>query len=327
MFRAAGAEVLTINDAPGSLAEVWSGLTELVAREKPDVVHAHMSESAILAAALNWRIGIPFVQTHQDGTRLVPDMPIIKTFLRRRALRLSAARAAAHIAVIPQLLDLIQAELSVPVAKCHYVPNSVMLQPPAVIEQAVAARRAGAARGEFRILALGRYVPLKGFAQLVAAAPALVAQFPGLRIDIVGSGPLEGELKAQAEALGVGVQVAIAGPTDKPGDYLRAAHVYVSTSEYEGMSLALLEAMAWRLPIVVSQVPGNRDMIADGQTGLHYPFGDVPALAVAIGGLLRSAETADMLAAEALNDAINQYSAEASLAQHAKLYLQAAGQR
>lgn len=324
MFRAAGAEVLTINQEPTPLPEVWRALTDLVAREKPDVIHAHMSESAILAAALNWRTGIPFVQTHQDGIRLVPDMPPLKKWLRQKALRMAAPRASAHIAVIPRLRDLVMRELSVPAERCHYIPNSVLLQPPATIEAAVAERRVAAAQGQFRVLALGRYVELKAFAQLVAAAPQLVAQCHGLRIDIVGSGPLEADLKAQVESLNMQDHVSIAGPTDKPGDYLRAAHVYVSTSESEGMSLALLEAMAWRLPIVVSQVPGNRDIIADQRTGLHYPFGDIGALAAAIGGLMREPDTAERLSAAALNDAIARYSAQASLAQHAKLYLQAA---
>src|SRR5262249_43128352 len=119
---------------------------------------------------------------------------------------------------------------------------------------------------------------------------------PGARIVLVGDGPRTEAWKALARELGVEDAVSFPGRVEKAAPFLEAADVYVAPSHFEGISLALLEAMAWRLPVVVSDVPGNRDTVVDGVTGVLYPLNDVEKLVGAISSLREDPSRARRLA-------------------------------
>jgi glycosyltransferase involved in cell wall biosynthesis len=103
---------------------------------------------------------------------------------------------------------------------------------------------------------------------------------PGcLRLQLIGEGPERVALEAHAERLGLAGCVQLCGLTADVGERLRAADLFVLPSRAEGLSNALLEAMAHGLPVVVSDVPGNVDVVDDGVDGLVSPVGDPAALA------------------------------------------------
>jgi glycosyltransferase involved in cell wall biosynthesis len=327
-FQALGVELHAPEQPLSGGAGLWR-LLGLVRRIKPDVMHAHMSDAIILAALVSRLTGAPFIATHQDGTRLVPDMPAIRKAVRRGALIWSAQRASAHVAVVPDLANRVRDELGLPPERVRFIPNCIPVPTDADIAQAARAREALRAQGQARIVALGRYVPLKAFDQLIDAAALMAERDSGwrrrLRIEIFGSGPLEADLQARVAQRGVADMVAVAGPTANPAQALATATHYVSTSEYEGMSLALLEAMAWRLPILVSDVPGNRETIRFGRTGLSYMYRDLQSLADGLAKLITQAALADELAEAARAEAVARYGAAAILSQHVELYGKAAG--
>lgn len=161
------------------------------------------------------------------------------------------------------------------------IPNAAALRaeapPPAVRERAAP-----------RVLAIGRHVAQKGFDRLLAAWPAVQAAVPGARLRIVGSGPLEAELHAQAAALGLTVDWA-APHADMAAEY-RAAALFVLPSRYEGMPLVLLEAQAMGLPAVAFDCPTGPADVLTPETGCLVPDGDGPALAAALVELLRDPE-------------------------------------
>ncbi|MGA9826735.1 MAG: glycosyltransferase, partial [Rhodanobacteraceae bacterium] len=91
---------------------------------------------------------------------------------------------------------------------------------------------------------VGRLVPVKNHAQLIARVPLLLRKHPALHVVLIGDGPLEGELRAQAQALGASARVHLAGARADVADLLPAFDIFAQPSLSEGLSIALLEACA-----------------------------------------------------------------------------------
>jgi len=107
---------------------------------------------------------------------------------------------------------------------------------------------------------------------------------PDLRWLAVGEGRRRHEVERQIREAGLSERAHFAGSVayDDLPDYFRAADLYVSASRVDGSSVSLLEAMASGLPALVSDIPGNREWISEGENGWLFPVGDASALAGAI---------------------------------------------
>jgi glycosyltransferase involved in cell wall biosynthesis len=122
---------------------------------------------------------------------------------------------------------------------------------------------------------------------LLEAFAIVVREHPACTCVIVGTGPLEGELRAQCGELGLDASVRFVGYVDDVVPYLAAGDVFVLSSENEGLPLAMLEAMACGLPCVATDVGGNREAVVDGETGILTEPASAPELARAIDYMLR----------------------------------------
>jgi glycosyltransferase involved in cell wall biosynthesis len=112
---------------------------------------------------------------------------------------------------------------------------------------------------------------------------------PG-RLAIVGSGPLEGEVRQEIDRLDLGEHVAWVPYGGSVTPYLRALDVFVLSSAWEALPLSVLEAMSCGLPVVSTAVGGVPDAVEDSVTGRLVPHGDEEALGSAIGELLHHAD-------------------------------------
>ena len=140
------------------------------------------------------------------------------------------------------------------------------------------------------IVAIGRLIAKKGFADLIRGCALLVERGRPFRCEIFGEGPLEKELRAQIEDLGLQERIQLPGP--KPQHELRdrfaAANVFVlpSVPEAEGgmdnLPTVIMEAMATGLPVISTGVGGIPEMVVENETGFLVSPGDVVALADAI---------------------------------------------
>jgi glycosyltransferase involved in cell wall biosynthesis len=136
-------------------------------------------------------------------------------------------------------------------------------------------------------LAVGRHQAQKGFDLLLRAWVDVAAAMPEARLRIVGGGPLEAALKALATRLGLDASVEWLPPTDRIEALYREAAVFVLSSRYEGMPLALLEAQALGVPAVSFDCPTGPREIIGADTGIVVTDGDVAALARALVRLLQ----------------------------------------
>ncbi len=144
-------------------------------------------------------------------------------------------------------------------------------------------REMGAGEGEAVLLFAGKFIPVKSLGDLFQAVSYLRQDGQGVRLCLVGSGPVESELRLQAGRLGLQVHFAGFKNQSELPAYFVAADLLVLPSRSETWGLVVNEAMACGLPAVVSDACGCApDLIEEGRTGASYRAGDVPALAAAI---------------------------------------------
>ena len=132
-----------------------------------------------------------------------------------------------------------------------------------------------------RLVFVGRLHEQKGVDVLLHAFQRLVRRFPAddLHLDVVGDGPLREDLQALTQELGIQDRVAFVGSTDRVSRYMSRADIFVLPSRAEGISNALLEAMAHGLPVVASRIPGNVDVVEHQRSGLLCTVNDPGSLA------------------------------------------------
>jgi glycosyltransferase involved in cell wall biosynthesis len=133
---------------------------------------------------------------------------------------------------------------------------------------------------------VGNFTVKKDQARLLDAAARLVDEHPGLRVVLVGDGPLEHELRAHAERLGLADATVFTGSRDDVYALLPAFDLFALSSRFEGLPIALLEAMACGVPPVVTRVGGIPEVVTDGRDGVLVDPGDTEGLATALGKLL-----------------------------------------
>ncbi len=179
----------------------------------------------------------------------------------------------------------------VPSTRLRQVPNPLMLRTCAAEWR----------RHQPRLIAVARLVHQKGIDVLLDAFARIADEFPEWRLDIVGGGPLEDSLRAQAATLGIDNRVVLHGHQSDPFELLYQASIFVLPSRFEGMPNAMLEAMGCGLCIVATTAsPGPLEFVQNGSTGLLVPSEDVASLSAALGRLMGDGQLRDRLSSAAV---------------------------
>lgn len=190
-----------------------------------------------------------------------------------------------------------------------------------VSDRAELRRRLGFETDELVILTVANFAPVKGHAQLLRAAElVLAASDRRLRFVWLGDGPERAVLQRRLADLGLDDWVQMHGSNDDVHQFLAAADLFVLPSHLEGMSNAILEAMASGLAVVAHAVGGNPELIEHDRTGLLCADGDINALADAIGRLLANDEERLHMGRAARRRARQIFSLEAMLVRYAAFY-------
>jgi glycosyltransferase involved in cell wall biosynthesis len=172
----------------------------------------------------------------------------------------------------------------------------VIVVPPAVD---VSRFRRSAEPPRYDLVTVGRLAPEKRTADFLRAVAALRSELPEIKAAVVGVGPLEETLKAEADRLGLSDCVAFLGFRPDVESAYVASRIFVLPSSWEGLPVSLLESMSAGTVAVVSDVGEVRDVVTDGETGFLFPAGDVEALAAILSRLLADPELRERVSAAA----------------------------
>lgn len=243
-------------------------------RVRPDLVHTHGE------AGVFW--GIP-------AARLagLPALTLVYQNYRETWAKMWAARALlryprAIVAGSADVARFVEREWSVPSDRLHTIPCGI---DPAAF---ATPRRDSTSSGSPPVLVtVGRLVARKGHSVLLAALRHVRGVYPDVRLDLVGDGPLRGELQATSRAYGVADAVRFLGTVYPIHPILGGADVFVFPSLVEPQGLAVLEAYAAGVPVVASRVGGIPEMLEDEIDGLLVRPGDPADLARGVVRMLK----------------------------------------
>ncbi len=285
---------------------------------RPDVIHTHNTQPFVdgtLGALLS---GVRRI-VHTDHGRQFPD--------KRRymlAERLMSHAAYKVVGVSEDTSRQLVAWEKIDPAKVTTIPNGVDCGAPASAVDKVEKRREIGLDGPGPILGTaGRLSEEKGLAYLLRAMPKVLREQPGAVLVVVGEGPLDSELKAQAAELGIQASTRFLGPRSDMAAILSTLDVYVLPSLREGLPLVLLEAMAAGCPIVATNVGGVPSVVEKGVTGALVPPKDPDALAARILSLLADDGIRRKFAEAGPRVVRDRYSVEAMTRQYERLYREA----
>ncbi len=243
---------------------------------KPQIVHSHLVHANLLARITRTLAPVPVlvcsVRSIYEGSRLRELLYRLTDPLCDVTTHVCQAGAERYIRIG-----------AVPEHKMRYIPNGVDTTAFHPDKEARARLRAEwGVQDAFIWLAVGRFETAKDYPNLLTAFAQVVPQYPNSLLCIAGDGPLRGEMERMARSLGIQSQVRFLGIRRDVPQLMNAADAYVMSSSREGLPNVLLEAHATGLPVVATDVGGNREIVVDGVTGFIVPPRNPGALASAM---------------------------------------------
>lgn len=200
------------------------------------------------------------------------------------------------------------------------IPNGIPpCQTPAIARQE-AYKRLQVDPSRRLILSVGRLWPQKRYRDLIWSAELLASMRQDTTLVVVGDGPQSGELLRHRDSVSHPNHVRFAGHRDDVLALLPHADVYWIASEYEGQSNSLIEAMQAGAAVVASDIPGNRDLVENGRSGLLVTVGDRADFARKTQTLLEDRDLARRLGEAAKQKIHDDFSVDAMVESHASLY-------
>jgi glycosyltransferase involved in cell wall biosynthesis len=252
---------------------LWE-LQALLRRLQPDLIHAHTFKAGFLGRFAGYALGVPSVYTIHSWLYGTPALPPLWSILGAPCERLAAQWCDRLIAVSEAGASLARKHRVAPQAKIITIHNGI----PDCPERAFLDHRHPPV-----ITMVARFTEVKEHDVLLRAFASIA---PGSRLRLIGSGPLREGAEKLAQELGVRDRVEFLGDREDVAALLATADVFVLASKFEMFSLSILEAMRAGLPVIASDVGGNREAVEHGQTGFLVPSGSVKELAGALSLLI-----------------------------------------
>ena len=278
----------------GYYAQVVQACRAYIARERPEVLVEALNKMPFLSP-LYTRLPLVAIVHHLFGTTAFQQVPapVAAAVVGAEWLIPRLYRRATFVAISDSSRDDMIA---------RGIPGSAIRVVLCGVDHARYRPDASARDARPLIVFVGRLERYKRLDVLLEAVAALRRGGLDARAVIAGAGDALDAVRAQARALGLADCVAVPGFVDEAEKVrlLQAAHVAVQPSEKEGWGLTVIEANACGTPCVAAAVPGLRDSVRDGETGLLVPPRDPETLAASLGRVLRDDALRARLAAGAL---------------------------
>ena len=255
-------------------------LARLIRVWRPEIVHSHMVHANILARIVRPLVRVPVLvcTAHTIDERGRKGSGRLREFLYRLTDPFCDLTTQVSQAGLERYIQV----GAVPRHKIRYIPNGVdteRFKPN--LEDRLKVRKELGVDG-FAWLAVGRFDPPKDYPNMLQAFARVVRERSHTTLLIAGDGPLRKAMESMALDLGISGYVRFLGIRRDVSQLMNAADAYVMSSSWEGMPMVLLEASATGLPIVATDVGGNREVVLDGITGFLVPARNPEALAEAM---------------------------------------------
>ncbi len=260
-----------------------------VRRIRPDVVVSFMMTINILTSAALLGMRVPFVPSERN------DPAVGRSSLEKKLVQWAYARSTLTIFQTKTARD--------------YFPEKIRNKS-VIIPNPVTVSTCAAQNNSRRIVSVGRLVRQKNQQLLIHAFAETAKTHPDYTLELYGRGNLEKELQDLIDTLGLNERVFLRGNVNNVHEQIADASLFVLSSNYEGLSNALIEAMMMGLPCISTDCTGADEIITDGQDGIIVPKNDEAAMAGAFCAMLDNRDEAQRMAHEARVSARNKFGSE-----------------
>jgi glycosyltransferase involved in cell wall biosynthesis len=318
-MQARGYRVVALGRRPGIDWRVVRRMAAVIRERRIEVLHAHQY-TPFFYGALGARLA-------RAGTKVVftehgRHWPDVVSGRRRLINRLLLARLAHKMTGVSafSVKGLVQSD-GFPEARMEIVENGIDLAKYGRAgDRDGLRRRLGLDPSRRYVTAVARFHPVKDHRTLVDSFGRIATTMPDVDLLLVGDGPLRADLEQQVRTLGLAGRVRFLGVRPDIADILAASDVFALASLSEAASITVLEAMATELPVVVTDVGGNPEMVRDQVDGLLTPRGDAGAMAEALRRVLADEAFARRLGQSARQRVADAYQLRRTIDRYGSMY-------
>ena len=304
-------------------------LTRYLRRNRYDIVHTHTSKAGVIGRFAAAAARTPVVVHTVHGFAFHERSPRWQAFSVVAAERLASLVSSRVVTVSLHHYDEARRTGAVPKRKLTAVQNGVPKAEPVDVDRLAQARKDLLLPGKtVALLSHGRLATQKGLTYLLQGLYLMrnVESLPdNLTVSIVGDGELAGELRAEATELGLDDVVQFLGFRNDIHELIDAADIVVLPSLWEGLSIALMEAMSRGALVVVSDIPSNRELVQDGVNGILFASASASALASALEETLKRMNLLRPLGAVAQAQLSNQHGVQRMQDAYNRIYAEELG--
>ena len=259
---------------------IWN-LIRFIKKNRIQIIHSHLSNANQLAVAVGRLTGIPaFPTIHSTMSFLDRRSPWdLRVHLVKAVNAVVYRTAVKVIAVSQEIKEIVQKIYGLPDSKVFVLKNGICIGN-SKIEQVNINQELHISSSTLKIIAVGTLSYHKAFDVLIRAAGELKKRnIEDFIMLIVGEGEDRTDLEKLIHNLRIENHVKLLGIRNDVMGLMKSCDIFVMPSRYEGLSIAMIEAMACGLPVVASDAPGIRDYIKHKQNGLLFPIEDHKVLA------------------------------------------------
>ena len=315
--------VHALDKRPGFSVGTAFRLARVMAKIKPDILHTHNLGPLIYGSLAKAFGQWPPILHGEHG--VLDDEELTPRRMRQRRWLYHGCR---RVHTVSESLRQHLVDLGFPATKIEAVVNGVDTQRFAPGDRAAVRRQLGIAVDGLWIGMIGRFTPFKRHALLLDAFAVLARRMNNVRLVIVGGGGAEQEnVNRQARASDATARIHLAGFQNDPAPFYQAMDLLVFPSVNEGLSNAVLEAMATGVPVLCHNACGNAEVITPGEDGLIASLGSVEELVAQLEQALSAPTNLTLMGKKARAKVATKFSLAAMAEHYARLYRELAFSR
>jgi glycosyltransferase involved in cell wall biosynthesis len=257
-------------------------LIEIIKSEKPDIVNTYLWTADLWGRLAAILAGVKYIVVTEQ------NVDVWKRWYHKLLDRILFKWTDYAICVSDEVVNFYHNDFNLPLNKLVMIPNAIDISLfDKEIDRTKERKKLGVALDDFVFVCAARLHPQKAHHILINAVSYMVKSGnKGFKVLLVGEGDLRQQFEEMVHSLKLESYIHFLGLRQDIPDILLVSDSFVLSSDYEGLSLAILEAMAARLPVVATTVGGNSQIIKEGKTGLLVPPQDSTSLAQAMSSLL-----------------------------------------
>ncbi|MGD9644867.1 MAG: glycosyltransferase family 4 protein [Pirellulales bacterium] len=312
-LRAAGIPVTVIGKRWKFDPRAYQQLEAHVRRLRPGLVQTWLFAANSYGRLAARRAGVPCIVASE---RCVDRWKVWHELAIDRWLARDTARLVVNSSGVSEFYT----KHGLPTEKFVVIPNGVETAPASNTTREELLAELGLPAGSRLIGAVGRLWPQKRVKDLIWAADLLKVIRQDVHVLVIGDGPQRARLERYREVVRIADHVHFLGARDDVPRLMPHFDLLWLASSYEGLPNSILEAMAAGVPVVASDIPGNRDLVVPGETGFLVPVGDRAALATRANELLDNPQRARTMGEAGRLRALEEFSVPRMIERFVALY-------